>query len=160
MLSSEYTWVAVGLIVILAIIVRYGLGPILAGLDKRGEKIRSELDEAQKLREEAQHLLAEYKRKQRDALKEAEDIVEHAKAESKRLREQGEKDLAEALERRERLAMEKIAQAEARALGEVRNQAVEVAIATAGRLIADNLDDSRQNALTEQSIKDVTAKLN
>jgi len=77
MLSSEYTWLTVSLGIFLGLVVWKGLKPILASLDARGERIRSEIEEAQTLRDEAQKLLAEYKRKQRDALKEAGEIVEH-----------------------------------------------------------------------------------
>src|SRR3546814_7760908 len=88
--------------------------PVLDGLDARAERIRAELDEAQRLREEAQKALAEYKRKQRDAAKEAEDLLANAKHEAELLRRQAAEDLKETLARREKAAIEKIAQAETR----------------------------------------------
>src|SRR3546814_4712644 len=102
--------------------------PVLDGLDARAERIRAELDEAQRLREEAQKALAEYKRKQRDAAKEAEDLLANAKHEAELLRRQAAEDLKETLARREKAAIENIAQAETQALQEVRAQAVDIAI--------------------------------
>src|SRR3546814_13824331 len=78
--------------------------PVLDGLDARAERIRAELDEAQRLREEAQKALAEYKRQQRDAAKEAEDLLANAKHEAEVLRRQAAQDLKETLAPRERLA--------------------------------------------------------
>src|SRR3546814_8710659 len=92
--------------------------PVLDGLDARAERIRAELDEAQRLREEAQKALAEYKRKQRDAAKEAEDLLANAKHEAELLRRQAAEDLKETLARREKAAIEKIAQAETQARSE------------------------------------------
>jgi len=90
---------------------------ILGGRCARSSRIRNELDEAQALREEAQKTVAEFKRKQRDALKEAEQILDHAKIEAKRLAERAERDLEAALERREQAALDKIAQADFRRSG-------------------------------------------
>jgi len=160
MLSSEYTWLTVSLGIFLGLVVWKGLKPILASLDARGERIRSEIEEAQTLRDEAQKLLAEYKRKQRDALKEAGEIVEHARGEVEILQAAAQKDLEEQLQRREKTAMEKIAQAEAQAVAEVRTQAVEVALAAAAKLITQNIDDAKANDLTAQAIKDVGNRLN
>ncbi|MGM0559560.1 MAG: F0F1 ATP synthase subunit B [Pseudomonadota bacterium] len=160
MFSSEYTWITIALLLFLALAAWKGLRPMLAKLDSRSERIRKEIEEAQALREEAQKLLADYKRRQRDALKEAEEIVEHAKTEAQRIRQNSEKELEESLQRREQMMMDKISQAEADAIAEVRNQAVDVAIAAAGKLIAENLDKDGQKALTESSIETVGNKLN
>lgn len=160
MLGSEYTWLTISLLAILGLIVWKGLRPIVAALDARGERIRRELDEAQSLREEAQKLLAESKRRQRDAIEEAKQIVEHARHESERMRETAQKDLEESIERRRALAEAKIRQAEADALNQVRNRAVDAAVAAAATLIAENLDEKRTAEITAQSIEEVTAKLN
>jgi F-type H+-transporting ATPase subunit b len=159
MLGNEYTWITLALIGVLGLALWKGLRPILDSLDKRGERIRRELDEAHALREEAQKLLAEYKRKQRDALLEAEEIMTHAKEESIRMRERAEADLREALARREQLAMDKITQAEAQALQEVRNRAVDAALNAAGELIVENLDEKRAAEIADQAISEVGSKL-
>lgn len=160
MLGSEYTWLTLSLLVILGLIVWKGLKPIVASLDARGERIRRELEEAQALREESQKLLAESKRRQRDAIEEAKQIVEHAHHEAERMRTTAQKDLEESIERRRTLAEEKIRQAEADALNQVRNHAVDAAVAAASRLIAENLDEARLNEVTARSIQEVAAKLN
>jgi F-type H+-transporting ATPase subunit b len=106
-----------------------------------------------------QKLLADSKRKHRDAIKESEEILAHAKVEAERLREQVQQDMDAALRRREQSAMDKIAQAEANALRDVRNQAVEVALSATASLIAANLDHAKHAAIVDQSIRSVADKL-
>lgn len=159
MLESAEFWVAVAFVLFVVLAYRPVSRQVVAGLDARSERIRAEIGEAEALREQAQKLLAEYKRKQRDALKEAEAIVEHAQAEARRVRVQAEKDLEAALARREQAALDKIAQAEAHALREVHNQAVDVALSATARLIAENLDKERSEALVGQAIRDLSGKL-
>lgn len=160
LLKDTYTWTSVSLLVVIGFFFWKGLKPMLAGLDKRGERIRQTLAEAEALRDAAEKTLAEYKKKQREALSEAEQILTHAKAEAKRLAEQTEKDMAAALARREKLAMDKIAQAEAAAMNAVRGQAVDAAIAAVRLLIKDNLDAGKAGQLIDKSIAEVSAKLN
>ena len=160
MLNNPTFWVAVAFFVFMGLMFWKARKPVLDGLDSRAERIKSELDEAQRLREEAQKALAEYKRKQRDALKEAEEIVAHAKAEAERLRKSAEADLEASLKRREELAMAKIEQAELNAINEVRNQAVDVAVAAAAKLIAQQVDDKKAEELTSSAIRDVAQRLN
>jgi F-type H+-transporting ATPase subunit b len=162
MFADPTFWVAVAFIIFVALAIK-PLGvhrQMFTALDKRGQRIGKEIEEAEALREEAQKLLADYKRKQRDAVKEAEEIVAHAKAEAGRLREQAQKDLEASLQRREQAAMEKIAQAEAQALQEIRNQAVDVALAATARLISDNLDQAKAASLVDEAIGDLSGKLN
>ena len=160
MFGSEYFWITVALVIFLVIAGRMGLKPMIAQLDARAERIRKELEEAQALREEAQKLLADHKARQRDALKDAEQIVETARAEAKSLRVAAEHDLEEAIRRREQLALDKIAQARQAAETQLRQQAAELAVAAASRLIESNLDEGRRVALTDESIAEVGRKLN
>ena len=160
MFQDPTFWVAIAFVLFLAAVGKKVVSALTGALDARGEAIGKEIAEAEKLREEAQHLLAEYKRKQRDALSEAEEILNHAKLEAKRLATQAEQDLEAALKRREQSAMDKISQAEAKALQEVRNQAVDVAMAATAKLLQANMDQGRENALIEDSIKSVSGKLN
>ena len=115
-LQDPAFWAAVAFVIFIAATAKPISRLLTAGLDKRADKIRSDLEEAEKLREEAQDLLASYQRQQRDAVKEAEAIVEHAKEEAERLTQQGRERLKAALERREKQAMDRITQAEAAAL--------------------------------------------
>jgi F-type H+-transporting ATPase subunit b len=148
-------WETLAFLVFVGILLRFGYRRIVDSLDARADKIKTELDDARVLREDAQTLLASYQRKQRDAEKEAERIIEQAKDEASHVRAQAEADLQETLKRREDAAIEKIARAEAQALQDVRNSAVDAAIAAAATLIADNLDDAKSASL----IDDATAGL-
>ncbi len=159
MLEDPTFWVAIAFAAFVILAAKPITGALFGALDARAERIRAEIEEAQALREEAQKTLAEYKRKQRDALKEAEAILDHAKVEAARLGEQAERDLEAALERREQAAVEKIAQAEAQALQEVRDQAIEMALAATAKLISDNLDKGRADEMVDQAIRDLSGKL-
>jgi len=160
MLHDPTFWVAIAFLIFVAAVGKKIAGAAAEALDSRGAAIREEIEEAERLREEVQHLLAEYKRKQRDALSEAEEILKHAQVEAKRLSEEAEKDLEAALKRRELSAMDKIAQAEAKALQEVREQAVEVAMAATAKLLESHMDSARAQSMVEQSIKNLSDRLN
>ncbi|MEE9209639.1 MAG: F0F1 ATP synthase subunit B [Kiloniellales bacterium] len=159
MLEDPTFWVAVAFIAFVVLAARPVSRALFGALDARAERIRAEIEQAQALREEAQKTLAEYKRKQRDAVKEAEEILDHAKIEAKRLREWAERDLGAALKRREQAALEKIAQAETQALQEVRDRAIEVALAATARLISENLGKERSERLIDESIRELSGKL-
>ncbi|WP_343560243.1 F0F1 ATP synthase subunit B family protein [Kiloniella sp. b19] len=158
MLASTTFWVGVAFFAFLALVVVKGGKSILGMLDARSDAIRKTLSEAQDLHEEAQKTLAEYKRKQRDALKEAEDIIEHAKAEAARLRKEAEAELEVTLKRREQQAADKIAQAEAAALQEVRNAAVDVAMAATRNLLETNMSKAKGKALLDEAIEELPGK--
>ena len=160
MFSTPEFWIALSLVIFLGLVVWKGLGPMLKSLDDRAAKIKQELDEAKTLREEAQHMLAEYKRKQRDAMSEAEQIIEHAKHEAERMQSKSEEELEAQLKRREQQAMDKIAQAEQSALREVRAQAVDLAIAATAKLVAEKMTDKEAAALVDETIDGLSSKLN
>jgi F-type H+-transporting ATPase subunit b len=152
--------VAIAFVVAVALIAKRLWVAITAMLDTRAAKIKAELDEAQKLRDEAQKTLGQFQRKQRDALQEAEAIVAHAREESQRYAERAQRELDAAIERRERLAAERIALAEAKAIAEVRNTAVDIAISAARRVIAERLGDAQRNSLVDQAIAELPQRLN
>jgi F-type H+-transporting ATPase subunit b len=145
-------WVLVAFVIAIAFLVYKAKGMVTGGLDARAAKIKSEIDEARKLRDEAQTRLAEFQRKQRDALQEAEAIIAQAKAEAERLAAQGVKDLEAAIERRRRLATEKIALEQQKAVADLRNAAVDVAVAALRRVLAEDLDPARKSALIDDAI--------
>jgi F-type H+-transporting ATPase subunit b len=158
-ISGPELWVAVAFIIVVAGLVWKGGPMVTRGLDERASRIRSELDEAQKLREEAQRVLAEYQRKQRDALKEAEAIVAHGRTEAERTAAQAARDLEAALNRRQQLALEKIALAESKAKAEVRNTAVDIAVAAVRHILAQNLDAERKSQLIDDAIAELPQRL-
>jgi F-type H+-transporting ATPase subunit b len=145
-------WVLVAFVIAISFLVYKARVAALAALDQRAAKIKSGLDEAQRLAEEAQKSLAQYQLKQRDALKESEAIVEQARAEAARFLAQARIDLAAALERRRRMAVERIALDEAKAVTEVRNQAIEVAVAAVRRILARDLDAANRATLIDRAI--------
>ena len=159
MLESPTFWVAIAFIVFVGLAARPVARAIFHALDARADRIRGEIEEAQNLREEAQKLLAEYKRKQRDALKEAEEIAAHVKVEAERLLKQAEQDLEVSLKRREAAAVDKIAQAETEAIKEVRHQAVDLAVAATARLISEGLDKEKAGAMIDQAVQGLPGKL-
>lgn len=156
--SAEF-WVFVAFVILVGAVAKTAWTALTKGLDSRAARIKSHLDEAEKLREDAQSLLAEYQRKQHAAANEAKGIVDQAKAEAERVRQQAQADLEQALKRREQQALDKIAQAEAEALSEVRGQAVDLAVAASARLLADNLDEEKAARLVDEAIKDLSDKL-
>jgi F-type H+-transporting ATPase subunit b len=159
-MSAEF-WVAVAFFAFVGLLVYLKVPAVLGkALDDRSEAIRKELDEARRLREEAQQLLADYKQKQRRAEDEAKAIVEQAEREAQALREQSEKALKETLDRRARLAEEKIARAEAQAVSEVRSAVVEAATGAAERVLRQRVAGGTADGLIDQSIRDLRGKLN
>ena len=154
-------WVGAAFVLFVGILVYLKVPGMLTGaLDERAKKISDDLDQARELREEAQVLLATYQRKQRDALKEAEEIIAHAKEEAMREAEQAEKKLEEAIARRQQAALNKIALAEAQAENEVRDTAIEIAIAAATAVVAQQVLGDRADALVDTAIQELRRHLN
>ena len=152
-------WATAALIVFIALIMYLKVpGMITKSLDDRADKIRTDLDEARKLREEAQALLAEYQRKRRDAESEAETIVEAAKREADTLASDAKKKLDEYVERRTKMAEQKIAQAETQAMQDVKAIAAERAIAASEQVLMSKLSDGGAS-LIKSSIAEVKSKL-
>ncbi|HZB93721.1 MAG TPA: F0F1 ATP synthase subunit B [Stellaceae bacterium] len=152
--GSEF-WVAIAFIIAVAGVIWKASPMITGGLDARAAKIKGELDEARRLREEAQRMLGEYQRKQRDAIKEAEQILAAATAEAQRAAAEAAKELEAALRRRQELALEKIALEESKATEEVRNTAVDVAIAALRQMLAADLDARRKASLIDAAIAEL-----
>lgn len=148
-------WVAVAFVIFVALTFKPISKALSGGLDSRSEQIRRELEEAAALREEAQKSLADYRKLQSEAAREAEELIAHTVKEAQRIREQAELDLEASLKRREQAAVEKIAQAEAKAMAEVRGHAVDIAIAATGKLLEEKLDSTRADAIVDQSIADL-----
>ena len=159
MFETPEFWVAVGFLILVALIVKPATKAATAALDARTERIRTALDDATKLREEAQHLLADYQRKQRDAAKEIDELVASAQAEAKNLAAEAAAKMEDSLGRREQLARDKIAQAEAEALQQVRDTAIDLAIAATQRLMADRLDQQAATRLVDDAIAEIPARL-
>ena len=153
-------WAFIALLIFFGIVIYFKVpGFVTKALDSRIAKIESDLDEAKRLREEAQALLAEYERKRKAAESEAEEIVAAAQDEAERMTAEAETALEDMVARRTKAVEDKIAQAEAQALADVRARSADVAIEAARLILADQVKDNG-GALVDQSIKDVASRLN
>jgi F-type H+-transporting ATPase subunit b len=161
MIKEPEFWVAVAFVLFIGVIIYVGgHKKIIEALDRRSARIKAELDEARRLREEAQKLLAEYQRKQREAEQEAEAIVADARAEAERVAAEARSKMEEFVARRTRLAETKIGQAEAQALADVRAAAADAAVAAAETILRETAKGKVADDLIAQGIADVKAKLN
>ena len=160
MLLEPEFWVGVGFLIFLVVASKPGYRAIAGALDKRSARIRSNIDEAAKLRAEAEALFATYQQKQREALREADDILAAARSEAERTHRQAADDLVAAIKRREQQAVEKIAEAEAEAMAQVRGAAAEIAIAATRELIAAKLPPERARKLIDDAIAELPRALN
>jgi F-type H+-transporting ATPase subunit b len=160
MINAEF-WVAVAFLVFVALAIYMGLHrSILDMLDQRSARIRAELDEALRLKEEAQKLLAEYRRKHEEAEREGEAIIASARTEAERVAAEAKTRMEEFVARRTRMADTKIAQAEAQAVADVRATAAEAAVAAAERILSESVKGKTAEDLIARGIRDVKAKLN
>ena len=159
MFADPTFWVGLAFLLVLAFIIWKAKNALFSALDLRAERIKTKIDEARQLKEEAQALLAEYDRKQRDAAQEAEAIVQHAKDEAERLKAKASEDLEASIKRREQQALERIATAEAHAAAEVRDLAVGLAVKATEAVLAEKMSAQKANALIDDAIKDLPNRL-
>ena len=154
-------WVFISFLTFMALLAKMKVPAMLGkALDDRADGIRKELDEARRLRQEAQDLLADYQRKQRQAEDEAKAIVEQARREAEALKVESARSLKEQIERRGRIAEEKIARAEQQAIAEVRSAAVELASATAEQVLGQRAQGELGQSLVDQAIRDLKGRMN
>ena len=160
-LHEPENWVAIAFVIFIGVLLYVGAHrKIIVALDHRAEWIKAELDEAKKLRDEAQALLAEYQKKQREAESEAAAIVAEARAEAERVAAESHAKVEEFVARRTKLAETKISQAEAQALADVRAAAAEAAVAAAENILRATTKGDVADNLVARGIQDVKAKLN
>ena len=159
MIHDPTFWVLVSFLIFIGLIGKKAWGALCEALDSRSEKIKTDLDEAEKLREEAQDLLAQYQRKQRDAARETEDIISKARNEAEKYAEQAKDNLEKALTRREQLAVERITYAEKAAIDDVRRLAVDVAVEATRKILSDEIKGDRADKLIDHSINELPNKL-
>jgi len=159
-INAEF-WVAIAFLIFVALMFYLRVHhSVFDALDQRSARIRAELDEALRLRQEAEKLVEEYRRKHQEADREAEAIVATAKTEAERLAAEAKTKLEDLVARRTRMAETKIAQAEAQALADVRAAAADAAVAAAGRILSESVKGKTAEDLVAQGIRDVKAKLN
>ncbi|MBI1778245.1 MAG: F0F1 ATP synthase subunit B [Proteobacteria bacterium] len=159
MFSEPEFWVAVAFVLFVALVGRPGARFITTALDDRATAIRQEIEAASRLRAEAEATLADYKKKHAEALQEAAAILAHAKSEARRLQAEAGEQAELRLKRREAQAHEKIAQAEAQALKEVRDLAVDLAVAATRRVLAEKIVGASADQLVDKAIAELPSKL-
>lgn len=154
-------WATIALFIFIGAIFYLKVPAMISkALDERANRIRNELEEARRLREEAQQLLAEYQRKRKEAEKDAADIVAAAKREADELLGEAHRKTEEYVTRRTALAEQKIAQAEREAVNEVRSSAVDIAVEAARAVLAAKVDAKAGAELFKSSLDQLKAKLN
>jgi F-type H+-transporting ATPase subunit b len=154
-------WALVGLLIFLGIVIYMKVpGMMAAGLDARADKIRADLDEAKRLRDEAAALLAEYQNKRKQAELDAVEIVKAAQRDAEALAADAQQKTEEFVKRRTAMAEQKIAQAESDAVNAVRASAIDVAIAAAGKIMGGKSSEKLNADMFKQSLSDVKARLN
>jgi F-type H+-transporting ATPase subunit b len=154
-------WVAIAFVIFIGVLLYVGVHKkIIEALDHRSARIKNELDEARKLRDEAAALLADYQKKQRQAEQEAQAIVAEARAEAERVAAESHAKVEEFVARRTKLAETKISQAEAQAVADVRAAAAEAAVTAAEKILRETTKGQLADDLVARGIQDVKAKLN
>jgi F-type H+-transporting ATPase subunit b len=152
-------WVLIAVVLFIVVVWKRARQWIIGALDARAARIRDELDAARRLREEAQQLLDANRKREAEAAAEAEAILAHARTEAERIATQAAHNLEQTLERRQRLAEERIAQEQAKALAEIRAVAVDVAISAARQVITAELDQTRGAAMIDAAIQALPQQL-
>ncbi len=159
--TDSKLWVLIPLVLFLAFVINKGaIKAVNTSLDKRADDIKSELEEARRLREEAQTLLASYNRKKKEAEDQAAAIIEQAKHDAELMASNARKDLADRLERRTAQAEAKIANAEAQAMAEVKAKAADMALEAAEKVLRNNLKTADHASLVKDGITQMGKVLN
>jgi F-type H+-transporting ATPase subunit b len=159
--AEAETWVAVAFVILIGVFVYFGVHrTVLKSLDNRRDRIKAELDEARKLKEEAAKLLADYKARRQTAEREAEAIVASAKADAERIAAEAKAKLEDFVARRTKTAEGKIALAEAQAIADVRAAAAEAAVSAASTILSQSVKGSVADDLLGKGIQEVRSKLN
>ncbi len=158
-MSSPLFWVAVSFVIFMALVAKPACKILAKMLDQRSAKIRQELEDATRLKEEAQNLLAQIEQQHRKLSEESKNILSHAQAESAHIRKEAEARLEYDLNKRTELAMQKIAQAEAAVVSEIQRNAVDITLAAARTLIVENLGKEVAEEIIAKAISDINRKL-
>jgi F-type H+-transporting ATPase subunit b len=161
MFAEPEFWVAVAFVILMGVFAYVGVHrTVLTSLDHRRDRIKAELDDARRLKDEAAKLLAEYKARHATAEREAEDIISSAKAEAERIAAEAKVKLEDFVARRTKTAESKIALAEAQALADVRAAAADAAVTAATTILSKSMKASVADELLTKGIAEVRAKLN
>lgn len=157
---STNLWVGISFVIFVAAVVKFAGKGIVGALDKKIEQIKSEIETAERLKKEAEALLADFQTKQRDAEKAAAEIIEQAKASALAVQKAAEAELSETMERREAQLTERLKRLEEKAIADIQNHAAELAIQATREIVEKTLDDKASTKLVDQAIASVAKYLN
>jgi F-type H+-transporting ATPase subunit b len=154
-------WVAIAFVVLMGVFVYVGVHrTVITALDHRADRIKAELDDARRLKDEAAKLLGEYKARRASAEREADEIISSAKAEAERIAAETKTKMEDFVARRTKTAESKIALAEAQAVADVRAAAANAAVTAASAILSQSVKGSVADDLLTKGIAEVKAKLN
>jgi F-type H+-transporting ATPase subunit b len=153
-------WVAFSFLIFVAVAVKFAGKAVIGGLDKKIAEIKAEIETAQRLKQEAQDMLADFQNKQRDAEKNALDIIEQAKASAIAVQKQAEYELNETMERREAQLADRLQRIEEKAIADIQNHAADLAMKATREIVEKTLDDKAGSKLVDQTISSVAKYLN
>ncbi len=158
MLEKDATWVAIGFVLFILLLIYFKVpGQITRILDNRADKIRSELDEAKKLREEAQSMLADFQKKNKEAEKNAKALIDEAKKLAKNYEKDAKSKFDENMERREKLLDEKLKRAEVEALNQIKNDITDIVFDAIDKSLSNNnIKREASNRIIDSGIKEIT----
>src|SRR6202158_1853742 len=160
MFAEPEFWVAVAFVILMGVFAYFGIHrTVLKTLDHRSERIKAELDDARRLKEEAAKLLAEYKARHAAAEREAEDIIASARAEDERIADEAKAEVEGVVVMRTKTAENKIALAEAQALADVRAAAADAAVSAASTILSQSVKGPVADDLLAKGIAEVREKL-
>ena len=161
MFTQPETWVAIAFVILMVLFAYLGIHKtVLTALDHRSERIKAELDDAKRLKEEAAKLLGEYQARRASAEREAGEIVANAKAEAERIAVEAKAKMEDFVARRTKTAESKIALAEAQAVADVRAAAANAAVSAASTILSQSVKGSVADDLLAKGIAEVRTKLN
>ena len=158
--NNPTLWVAISFGIFVMVFARPAWRFVTNSIDEKIDQIRNRMEEATELREEAQDILAANKRKMLEAEKEAGEIIAHAREEALALKTRLSEELQESLKRREKMAVDRISQAEADAVEAVRLLTIDVALNAAEQILTKNVKGERSKSLIDNAIKELPDKLN
>ena len=161
MFQEPETWVAIAFIILMCVFAYFGVHrTVLKALDNRSARIKAELDDARRLKDEAAKVLGDYKARRASAEREAEDIIANARSEAERIATEAKAKMEDFVARRTKTAESKIALAEAQALADVRAAAADAAVAAASSILSKTVKGEVADDLLTKGINEVRRKLN
>lgn len=158
-LGSEKSWVLISFLIFLYVFFKYAYSFVIEKIDARIADIKTELQTVETLRVEAQELLAQYQRKHKDALKEADEIIALAKSQAENIKAQAMQDMESAKARREKQLQDRLARIEREALQDIQNHTVTLAIQASKDLIIKNSDKKASKAMLDKSLENIPEQL-